>query len=397
MKLRYLINLSESEGSWVNAFRVGEWVHELYGKISVTPKTLKTIYDNFKNDLLGHELAIDYQHSTGNPNVPPEKNGLAAGWVKDMKIEGDRLYIFVDWLKEAAEAIKSGAWKYFSPTFDPEHNSKETGKAVGITLLGGALTNTPFLTDLDPVLLSENITAELEAKAIIYKLNNIITKEPSMELGKLTPEALAVFADVFDKTEGELTAKLEEAFKSASAYVPEEKKEEPPAEEIPEAKEASEPSEAEKILASENAGLKRQLKEKEIKETINRLKAPGKYGLSENILSKLEKVINSEDGIVKLSEKQSFTSHLDALVNLIDEIKSEGLVNLAELAQAKSQEKPLEVTDEIRAKYPEGTEDKKILLSELTKIKFAELPKEKQTPQAYQKIGREVTKELTKE
>lgn len=402
--MRYLIELGEvkERTNWVNAFRVGEWYHELYGKINITAETLNTILANFKANATGHELPIDYQHSTGDPAVPPEENGAAAGWVKDMKVEDGKLFILVEWLEETADKIKKKVYKYFSPTFDTNYTDKETGKDIGHTLLGGALTNTPFLTDLEPVLLSENIKPSRENnKAIIYQLTETKMEELKMELGKLSPEALAIFVEVFDKTEGDPVAKLEEAIKAAKAYVPENKTPEEGKAKPAEEPEMSEEDKAKlSALAKENAELKDKVTAAEVKDVLEKLSAPAgdkQLCLSEAVMKKIKIILSAKAGSkIQLSEKQIFTSPLDAFVSLLDDIKSGGLVTLAERTKLKST-KPdteIELTAEVMKRHPAGATEDSIKLAEITEKRFALLPKAEQTVAAYKAIQQKAAAEL---
>lgn len=399
--MRYLVELgaaTERRG-WVNAFRIGEWVHDLYGRISITQKVFDEIVKNFRANATGHELPIDYQHSTNDPSVEPDKQGEAAGWVKDIKVEGDRLYILVEWLESAAEKIKAGAFRYFSPTFDTAYKNKESGEELGITLLGGALTNTPFLTDLDPILLSETIKkpAGQSAAAKIYNLSTNF-KERNMELGKLTPEQLAVFVEVFDKTEGDPLVKLDEAMKAAEAYVaePEKKKEaEPPAEEKPELTDEQK-AEMEKLV-EENKTLRERVRATEVENILAQLRSPsnGKT-LTEPVINKVKAILTAQAGSeIKLSDKATFTSPLDAFVALLGDIKDGGLVTLVETTHLKSQkpETEMELTEELRAKY-RGASDDSIRLAEISDNRWNALPKKEQTFDAYKKIQQAVAAEL---
>ena len=145
------IQLEEKEGkktSWIEVFREGEWNHPKWGIIKGTKKLFNDFISNWKDNVLGREIALDKTHN-------PEEG--ATGWVKDMKIKGDRLLAFIEWTPWGIELIEQKGFKYFSPEYKDIYVDKESGKEHKNVLFGGALTNRPFLTDLSPIVLSEDL------------------------------------------------------------------------------------------------------------------------------------------------------------------------------------------------------------------------------------------------
>ncbi len=97
----------------------------------------------------GAEVPIDYDHSFQRHGV-----SKAAGWLSSLRRQGNALVATAKWTGEAADAIRSGAYRFFSPEF--ANNFKdESGRSKGFTVLSGALTNRPFLKGMTPVALSE--------------------------------------------------------------------------------------------------------------------------------------------------------------------------------------------------------------------------------------------------
>src|SRR3972149_11738188 len=145
------IQLEEKEGkktSWIEVFREGEWNHPKWGIIKGTKKLFNDFISNWKDNVLGREIALDKTHN-------PEEG--ATGWVKDMKIKGDRLLALVEWTPWGIELIEQKGFKYLSPEYRDVYVDKESGKEHKNVLFGGALTNRPFLTDLAPIVLSEDL------------------------------------------------------------------------------------------------------------------------------------------------------------------------------------------------------------------------------------------------
>lgn len=145
------IQLEEKEGkksAWIEIFREGKWNHPKYGEVEGTKDIFKNFINNWKNNVLGRDIAIDKTHD------PSEG---ATGWIKDLKIDGDRLKAFVEFTPWGLELIEQKGFKYFSPEFVSKYRDKENPeKEYSNVLFGGALTNRPFLTNLAPLILSED-------------------------------------------------------------------------------------------------------------------------------------------------------------------------------------------------------------------------------------------------
>jgi len=167
-KISYLIDLgsqkyTETDGvvsSWIQAMPLGNYSHPVYGPINITTDKVVRFADNVTKNIRQTELDIDYDHK--------EYSGEAAGWVKqaearltetDPKKNG--LWVLVEWTSKAWEAIKSKAYRYFSPEFDDEWTDPKSGETFTDVLFGGGITNRPFLKDILPLNLSEKFS-ELE-------------------------------------------------------------------------------------------------------------------------------------------------------------------------------------------------------------------------------------------
>jgi phage I-like protein len=137
--------------SWVQAAPIGSWNHPEYGKIEFTPDRIQRFASNVNGNVRGQELDIDYDHK--------ERSGEAAGWVQKAEARPNGLWLQVKWTQAAAEKIRSGAYRYFSPEFVDEWEHPQGGKYHDV-LFGGGLTNRPFLKGILPVNLSEMFTKQ---------------------------------------------------------------------------------------------------------------------------------------------------------------------------------------------------------------------------------------------
>lgn len=137
---------SKPNAAWLQAFPVGEYKHPIYGKIKMTFERAKAMASNVIQKVRGIDIAIDYGHDSG---------GEAAGWVSSAEARQDGLWLFVEWTDEAATDIRGGKYRYFSPEYVDEWTDPQTGSKFKDVLLGGGLTNRPFLKNIMPVNLSE--------------------------------------------------------------------------------------------------------------------------------------------------------------------------------------------------------------------------------------------------
>ena len=153
------IQLEETESgtqqSWVHAAPVNKlYKHPFYGKIEFTEQKIRNFVQNFMDRVRGVDIAIDYGHDSGGP---------AAGWVRQAESRDNGLWLLVEWTDKAAEALRKKEYRYFSPEFTDEYTDHGgSGKEFKDVLLGGGLTNRPFLKNLIPVNLSEVFTDEPE-------------------------------------------------------------------------------------------------------------------------------------------------------------------------------------------------------------------------------------------
>lgn len=139
--------LEEDDTSWIQAFPVGTWHHPKHGKIEMTQERAARFAANVNNNVRGQELDIDYDHK--------ERTNEASGWVKAARAASDGLWLKVQWTADAASKIKQKAYRYFSPEYLDEWEEPRSKMRIKDVLLGGALTNRPFLKGILPVNLSE--------------------------------------------------------------------------------------------------------------------------------------------------------------------------------------------------------------------------------------------------
>lgn len=136
----------EVKTSWIDIIREGTWQHQKYGIINITVDKLKKLAENFTNRILGRDVSITIEHNDELGRI---------GEYKEVKIENGKLRGLIEWTEKGIQLLSDKAFKYFSPEYVENYIDKETKDSRGACLVGGSVTNKPFLTGLSPILMSE--------------------------------------------------------------------------------------------------------------------------------------------------------------------------------------------------------------------------------------------------
>lgn len=94
-------------------------------------------------DQIGRKLAIDYEHQSFD-RLNTRSDGLrpAAGWIGGLEVRDDGLWaVDVTWTEKAAELLRSGEYRYFSPVIYWTDEDRADVAALGPV----ALTNDPAM------------------------------------------------------------------------------------------------------------------------------------------------------------------------------------------------------------------------------------------------------------
>lgn len=135
---------------WVMLARTGAWLGHPTAREVVEPRHLASALGYFERHYAAHgtDLVIDYRHAS---MAAPPAGAPAAGWVRAMELrnDGGELWGRVLWTTEAAGAIARREYRYLSPVFRFDRPDRLTGDPVPLQIHSVALTNTPFLTELE--------------------------------------------------------------------------------------------------------------------------------------------------------------------------------------------------------------------------------------------------------
>lgn len=184
--------------SWVHIACEGEWQGHAQGGFELDRDTFAGMVANFKAQK--NPLPVTYEHPDHRGDGKPIP---AAGWIHDLSIKSDGLYALVEWVKDAADMIRSGAYKFCSMVFSTDSESRETGAPVGPELFELGLTNTPFIDGLKPLMLSRNGAARRLAmvldKQAIKDAIDALPKDAGAEQVHKAIEGVLLIAEAQEK------------------------------------------------------------------------------------------------------------------------------------------------------------------------------------------------------
>ena len=155
----------------IEMIRSGLFEHPWYGAMEWTEKKFKHIIKNFNSNAIGRNLSIDFNH---------DGRSVAAGWMKKLFVKPSTggkvitlnsgrivqlrdpsnavsLFSKVELTKLGEGALRDNLYRYFSIEWSEDYKQKETvdgmRKSFGPTLMGGGLTNRPYIDKLQPILI----------------------------------------------------------------------------------------------------------------------------------------------------------------------------------------------------------------------------------------------------
>lgn len=261
--------------------------------LKITKKMLSDFVSNFKENVYGTELQVNMGHN---------REGEAAGWIKRLFVDGEKLNAEVEWTPLGKEKLKDKLYKFVSAEFVDRFPHHTSGKLFKNVFTGLALTNVPALKGQAAISLSEEITLTNDTNMSEEKLPEEEKKEEApVEEGVETPEEKPEVAseateapESEEKPEGEAT----EGEEKEEATEAEEKVEEAPVEEEKEEKKKEEEAPAPTAELSESAGKLRLLSEQLAEKDAKLVELSEKLEMRE-LSEKFEKemLLNEETGV----------------------------------------------------------------------------------------------------
>jgi hypothetical protein len=148
---------------WVESLPARLYKTPMYGDVPVTPDKLQNFIKNFKENVRGQEILIDFDHMQDKA-----KGNKAAGQIKDATLRPSSddpatpaLWTLIEFTEEAKKEIEDKQWRYFSLEWDDMWEDTDGNKHKDV-IIGGALTNRPIVKRTLPINFSETMWKELD-------------------------------------------------------------------------------------------------------------------------------------------------------------------------------------------------------------------------------------------
>lgn len=140
-----LVYMLSGNTSTIEILRVGTVFDRGF---KVTPEMLDDYVSNFNAGVYGTEVQVNLSHN---------RDGEAAGWVRRLIREGEKLFAEVEWTPLGKDKISTKQYQFTSAELALSYPHFQTGAKVKNVLIGVALTNIPAVKGLAPVQLSEEV------------------------------------------------------------------------------------------------------------------------------------------------------------------------------------------------------------------------------------------------
>ena len=168
----------DPSAEWIELLPVGEFrLDDQRGRqlMRLDPSEAEAVIVASFHHALGGELLIDFDHRSHA--AQPATDSRAAGWVKAMRIDDQRVMASVKWTPEGRAALDGRSYRFLSPVF-------KTRPDGSVALIEGAgLVNDPALPQLRQ-LASKDTSMDLIAK--IADLLGINADKPEDILARVT-------------------------------------------------------------------------------------------------------------------------------------------------------------------------------------------------------------------
>lgn len=167
----------------IPAGRLGKWVHDDYGVIEFTQEKFDQAIDNFNAGVVGYEPTLNVGHFM---DVQAVGAAPTEGIACEVYQEGDVLYADYECFNPVVfNDVLNKRYRRSSSELVMDYVDRTNGRCVGMTLVGMALTNRPFITDMPTVTVLTD-KHSIDNKPITFAQFNLYgndnTKEDAMIL-----------------------------------------------------------------------------------------------------------------------------------------------------------------------------------------------------------------------
>lgn len=112
-------------------------------KLSDPNAVVKAFIDN------GQEIPFDLEHAS-ELKAPIGEPAPAVGWITSMFVRAGTVFAKVSWSTSGAALLRESAYRYVSPAFVLDQQTREITKVVSVALTNRPALMLPALTSMDP-------------------------------------------------------------------------------------------------------------------------------------------------------------------------------------------------------------------------------------------------------
>jgi phage I-like protein len=189
----------------IHVVPTGKWKHPYFGEFEFTSQDIAEFVQNFKDG-----VRLDLRITAGHDNGMSGGELPAIGWFKELIDRGVKgLYAVVEWNEEGTRLLTARAYKYFSAELYVDYEDPQNGEIKHHVLTGGALTNSPYFKELDPVIafsepgIMNQFNEPMDLKTILAKKAEELSAEEKAFVrdhkGELDADQLSAFKSVIDE------------------------------------------------------------------------------------------------------------------------------------------------------------------------------------------------------
>jgi hypothetical protein len=164
LALRSMIGLTganpQERSTWIDIAYPGEWSGHGDGPFKLTEADFASCIEAFEAQ--ANPIPGDYEHASLNPDGKPKP---ASMWIQALKVEDGHLKALAELTPEAADLVRTGAYKFNSGVFAFQWPDRKTAKPRPCVLRSVALTNDPFIDGQKPIALTARKVARPGADA----------------------------------------------------------------------------------------------------------------------------------------------------------------------------------------------------------------------------------------
>lgn len=336
------VDLAQTKPVNIQILKKGKFRHPWYGILNFNEGFFDSMMSNFEADIPMSEISFDFIHQ---PDLG------AAAWVLNLFKDNDAFMATVELTDKGREAIKNKRFRYFSSSYTDDYVeyafedevdengnvvSKEFKISHGPTLLGGGLTNRPFIKGMKPVSLSEDGSHVVELEEVVD-----VTQESKKEVDEEMKKKLKDLESERDTLQAkvtELQAKEDENSKKELKDINEKlenvlaaitKAEEDEAEKSRK-KEERKLEDVEKDLEEAQKKIKKleevDAENKELSDKVNNLTTTvNKLLKDKEVMAKEKHQVNMKDAVRELKEMGVFPSSLEIIEGILLSESSNGV------------------------------------------------------------------------